>query len=143
MLHTCTLFCPFKTCLQAEFEERQASHDPNAIAALLGQRPYHVDALLAMHELYRSMGENEVRCTATRAVVHHKPEAVSCWLSCTASWQAEVRRVFHCSIQALKWAPRWYARQLHRWCSAALQSDISNYLADGRQLVVIVSFGDV
>lgn len=31
----------------------QASHDPNAIAELLHQTPYHTDALLAMSQLYR------------------------------------------------------------------------------------------
>ncbi len=32
--------------------------DPNSIAALLQQAPYHVDSLLTMYDLYRSMGEN-------------------------------------------------------------------------------------
>ena len=35
------------------FEQSQASFDPNTIMALLQQHPYHVDALLTMHELYR------------------------------------------------------------------------------------------
>ena len=35
----------------------QASYDPATIAALLQQAPYHVDSLLAMHDLYRHMGE--------------------------------------------------------------------------------------
>lgn len=35
------------------FEQSQATMDPNNIAALLHEYPYHVDALLAMHELYR------------------------------------------------------------------------------------------
>lgn len=39
----------------------QASYDPNAVAAVLVQFPYHVDSLLAMNELYRSMGEAQVR----------------------------------------------------------------------------------
>lgn len=39
----------------------QASYDPNAVAAVLAQFPYHVDSLLAMNELYRSMGEAQVR----------------------------------------------------------------------------------
>lgn len=43
---------------QMLFEQAQASHDPNAIAALLQHAPYHVDSLLAMHDLYRHMGEN-------------------------------------------------------------------------------------
>jgi hypothetical protein len=38
----------------------QASYDPNAVAAVLAQFPYHVDSLLAMNELYRSMGEAQV-----------------------------------------------------------------------------------
>ncbi|DBA78426.1 hypothetical protein WJX79_008278 [Trebouxia sp. C0005] len=43
--------------VQMLFEQSQASFDPNTIMALLQQHPYHVDALLTMHELYRSMGE--------------------------------------------------------------------------------------
>ncbi|KAL3162159.1 hypothetical protein ABBQ32_009867 [Trebouxia sp. C0010 RCD-2024] len=43
--------------VQMVFEQSQASFDPNSILALLEQHPYHVDSLLAMHELYRSMGE--------------------------------------------------------------------------------------
>ena len=35
------------------FEQSQATMDPNNIATLLHEYPYHVDALLAMHELYR------------------------------------------------------------------------------------------
>lgn len=46
------------TAAQAVFEEAQASHDPNAVAELLHQTPYHTDALLAMSQLYRSMGEH-------------------------------------------------------------------------------------
>lgn len=42
------------------FEQAQASYDPNAVAAVLHQFPYHVDSLLAMNELYRSMGEAQV-----------------------------------------------------------------------------------
>lgn len=34
----------------------QASYDPATIANLLQQHPYHVDSLLAMHDLYRHMG---------------------------------------------------------------------------------------
>jgi hypothetical protein len=44
------------------FEQAQASYDPNAVAAVLHQFPYHVDSLLAMNELYRSMGEAQVSC---------------------------------------------------------------------------------
>ncbi|KAG2488363.1 hypothetical protein HYH03_013053 [Edaphochlamys debaryana] len=43
---------------QQRFYRCQASYDPATIAALLQQAPYHVDALLAMHDLYRHMGEN-------------------------------------------------------------------------------------
>ncbi|EFJ51246.1 hypothetical protein VOLCADRAFT_120493 [Volvox carteri f. nagariensis] len=38
--------------------DEEASYDPATIAALLQQAPYHVDSLLAMHDLYRHMGEN-------------------------------------------------------------------------------------
>lgn len=39
--------------IQALFEQCQASMDPNSIAHLLAHHPYHIDALLAMFELYR------------------------------------------------------------------------------------------
>lgn len=39
--------------VQMMFEQSQASFDPNTIMALLQEHPYHVDALLTMHELYR------------------------------------------------------------------------------------------
>ena len=42
---------------QAAFEQCQATFDPNTIAALLQRSPYHVDALMAMYDLYRHMGE--------------------------------------------------------------------------------------
>jgi hypothetical protein len=41
---------------QAEFEQCQATFDPNTIAALLQRCPYQVDALMAMYDLYRHMG---------------------------------------------------------------------------------------
>lgn len=44
--------------VQELYEQCQASFDPNNIAALLHSHPYHLDALLTMHDLYRSMGEN-------------------------------------------------------------------------------------
>ncbi len=42
--------------LQAEMNlllVSQASYDPNNIAALLQQYPYHIDSLMAMFDLYR------------------------------------------------------------------------------------------
>ena len=45
---------PYVQAVQMLFEQSQASFDPNTIMALLQQHPYHVDALLTMHELYRS-----------------------------------------------------------------------------------------
>ncbi|GAB4815863.1 hypothetical protein N2152v2_002909 [Parachlorella kessleri] len=44
--------------VQELYEQCQASFDPNNIAALLQHHPYHLDALLTMTDLYRSMGEN-------------------------------------------------------------------------------------
>ncbi|KIZ00582.1 hypothetical protein MNEG_7378, partial [Monoraphidium neglectum] len=44
---------------QALFEQAQGSYDPNAVAAVLHQCPYHVDSLLAMSDLYRAMGEGQ------------------------------------------------------------------------------------
>ncbi|KAI8475009.1 MAG: transcriptional repressor TCF25-domain-containing protein [Monoraphidium minutum] len=44
---------------QALFEAAQGSYDPNAVAAVLHQVPYHVDSLLAMSDLYRAMGEGQ------------------------------------------------------------------------------------
>lgn len=68
------------------FEQAQASYDPNAVAAVLHQFPYHVDSLLAMNELYRSLGEAQVSrmlCTGimlflqvsmldVKAAIHHE-----------------------------------------------------------------------
>ncbi|CAL5228630.1 g11796 [Coccomyxa viridis] len=45
--------------IQALFEQCQASMDPNSIAQLLAHHPYHIDALLAMFELYRATGQHE------------------------------------------------------------------------------------
>ena len=39
--------------VQMLFEQSQASFDPNTIMELLREHPYHVDALLAVHELFR------------------------------------------------------------------------------------------
>ncbi|CAD7700951.1 unnamed protein product [Ostreobium quekettii] len=44
--------------IQDAFEECQASANPNTIAALLNRCPYHVEAGLAMHDLYRAMSEH-------------------------------------------------------------------------------------
>ena len=43
--------------VQELYEDCQATFDPNNIAALLHAHPYHLDALLTMHDLYRSTGE--------------------------------------------------------------------------------------
>ena len=56
----CLYFPHPSTVLQAVqdlYEECQATFDPNHIAALLHSHPYHLDALLTMHDLYRSTGE--------------------------------------------------------------------------------------
>lgn len=39
--------------MQTLFQECQETHDPNAIVQLLGQHPYHIDALLALFDLHR------------------------------------------------------------------------------------------
>ena len=44
--------------VQQLYEECQATMDPNAIAGLLHSHPYHLDSLLTMQDLYRSMGEH-------------------------------------------------------------------------------------
>ena len=61
MLQLCSSTVRVRVCcvpcvqaVQMLFEQSQASFDPNTIMALLQQHPYHVDALLTMHELYRS-----------------------------------------------------------------------------------------
>lgn len=56
---------PNYSAAQRVFDQAQASYDPNAVAAVLHQFPYHVDSLLAMNELYRSMGEAQVRGNGT------------------------------------------------------------------------------
>ena len=55
---------------QSLFEQSQATMDPNNIAALLHEYPYHVDALLAMHELYRCALQTSSGCTAVRNQAH-------------------------------------------------------------------------
>lgn len=53
------IWSPAYRAMQSAFETAQGSHDPNAIAALLQQCPYHVDCLLAMYDLHRAMGEGQ------------------------------------------------------------------------------------
>jgi hypothetical protein len=43
---------------QSLYEEVQATHDPNAVAAMLRSHPFHLDALLTMADVYRSMAEH-------------------------------------------------------------------------------------
>jgi hypothetical protein len=50
------------------------------VAAVLAQFPYHVDSLLAMNELYRSMGEAQVR--AMNAVRSLNPGLPSVFIKC-------------------------------------------------------------
>lgn len=52
------VFSPGYDSIQEAYEECQATFDPNAIAHLLQGHPYHLDALLTMSDLYRSMGEH-------------------------------------------------------------------------------------
>jgi len=43
---------------QSLYEEVQATHDPNAVAAMLRSHPFHLDALLSMADVYRAMAEH-------------------------------------------------------------------------------------
>eukprot|EP00897_Mesotaenium_endlicherianum_P004793 jgi/Mesen1/4341/ME000022S03629 len=43
--------------IQRKYEECVASHDPNNLANLVNHYPYHVEALLALAEVYKQMGE--------------------------------------------------------------------------------------
>lgn len=63
----CYTWSPNYAAAQRVFEAAQASYDPNAVGAVLQQFPYHVDSLLAMNDLYRSMGEAQVRAMRARA----------------------------------------------------------------------------
>jgi hypothetical protein len=65
----CYCWSPNYAAAQRVFEQAQASYDPNAVAAVLHQFPYHVDSLLAMNELYRSMGEAQVGGVAAEVVL--------------------------------------------------------------------------
>ncbi|KAK9829524.1 hypothetical protein WJX72_006318 [[Myrmecia] bisecta] len=76
--------------VQSSFEECQATFDPNNIAALLQHHPYHIDALLAMYELYRAMGEHAYseemleRCLYALEMAWHpwfNPAAANCRLN--------------------------------------------------------------
>lgn len=42
---------------QKKFEVSGASYDPNTIAMLLAQHPYHLESLLALAEVYKQLGE--------------------------------------------------------------------------------------
>lgn len=68
----CYTWSPNYAAAQRVFEQAQASYDPNAVGAVLAQFPYHVDSLLAMNELYRSMGEaqtaDDLLCRALYAL---------------------------------------------------------------------------
>ena len=44
--------------VQDLYEECQSTFDPNAVAALLRSHPFHLDSLLTLADVYRSMGEN-------------------------------------------------------------------------------------
>ncbi|KAK9819275.1 hypothetical protein WJX81_004556 [Elliptochloris bilobata] len=50
---------PAYLAVQTMFQECQETHDPNAIVQLLGQHPYHIDALLALFDLHRATGQHE------------------------------------------------------------------------------------
>jgi hypothetical protein len=39
--------------VQADFMDAQATYDPNQVAAILHNHPYHIDTLLSMFELHR------------------------------------------------------------------------------------------
>mmetsp|Transcript_19161 Transcript_19161/g.41385 ORF Transcript_19161/g.41385 Transcript_19161/m.41385 type:complete len:710 (+) Transcript_19161:50-2179(+) len=52
-------YSPSYRTTQGLFEQCQATYDPNSIAALLQQAPYHVDSLLTMYDLYRHTGDNQ------------------------------------------------------------------------------------
>lgn len=56
--------CMCKQGVQALFEECQATFDPNNIAGLLAQHPYHIDSLMAMYELHRYVPSTHIlqRC---------------------------------------------------------------------------------
>jgi len=43
--------------VQQEYEDCVAAHDPNLLAQLVAKHPYHVDALLALVEVYQQMNE--------------------------------------------------------------------------------------
>lgn len=47
---------PYST-VQGEYRYRVSTHDPNALAQLVAQYPFHVDSLLQLAEIYRQMGE--------------------------------------------------------------------------------------
>ncbi|KAH7388030.1 hypothetical protein KP509_16G053800 [Ceratopteris richardii] len=42
---------------QKKYEMSGAFHDPNSMAILLAQHPFHLDSLLALAELYKQLGE--------------------------------------------------------------------------------------
>lgn len=60
--------------VQTLFQECQETHDPNAIVQLLGQHPYHIDALLALFDLHRCAWVQGVRralCRVCSRLTYH------------------------------------------------------------------------
>jgi hypothetical protein len=45
--------------VQKQYEECVGSHDPNTIAMIVNQHPYHIDSLLTLAEVYKHMGETQ------------------------------------------------------------------------------------
>ena len=70
--------------VQQLYEECQATFDPNAVAGLLHSHPYHLDALLTMHDLHRSMGEHAYAGEGGRVGGWYGCVVVGACTTCTA-----------------------------------------------------------
>ena len=65
---------------QGQYEAYAASGDPNLIAMLLRQNPYHVEALLGMSELYKSSGEGTAAGELLERALYALEAAFHPWL---------------------------------------------------------------
>ncbi|GAQ83343.1 hypothetical protein KFL_001440300 [Klebsormidium nitens] len=85
---------------QHEFEALAATHDPNAIAHLVAQHPYHIDGLLTLADVYKQMGEMQTvaelleRCLYAFECAWHPSFNISLG-TCRVPFEEEPNRAFY------------------------------------------------
>lgn len=77
-----------------------ATHDPNAIAHLVAQHPYHIDGLLTLADVYKQMGEMQTvaelleRCLYSFECSWHPSFNISLG-TCRIAFDEEPNRAFY------------------------------------------------